>query len=111
MSSTSGPVTVINVFTPQPGRIDEFLQMQTEALARFRGRVDGLRGSRLFRALDGRNAIQVSMFESREALERFTGSDAFASHRDRVMPLLEQADPSLYELVYEAGNITAGAAT
>ncbi|MGF1626108.1 MAG: putative quinol monooxygenase [Alphaproteobacteria bacterium] len=98
------PVTVINVFTPRPGRLEDLVAVQQAALPGFRGRVPGLLGSRFYRALDGRNAVLVSVFETPDDFQQFRGSDLFAAHRDRISPLLEGTNPGLYELVYEAGE-------
>jgi len=97
-------VAVINVFTPRSGKLDEFVRVQQAALPGFRGRIPGLRGSRLYRSLDGRNAVLISVFERAEDFQRFRQSDLFTAQRDRIAPLLERADPGLYELVYEAGS-------
>lgn len=102
------PVTIINMFTPKPGRFEDFLAVQQAALPGFRGRVPGLLGSRFYRALDGRSAVLVSVFETPEDFQQFRGSDLFAAHRDRISPLLEGVNPGLYELVYEAGVGAAG---
>ena len=41
------PVVGINVITPKPGLFDEFMELQLAQLNRLRGKVAGLRGSRL----------------------------------------------------------------
>lgn len=107
MSNPDTPpaVTVINVFTAKPDRLEEFVAVQRAALPGFPERIPGLRGSRLYRCRDGIHAALVSTFESAEHHRRFRESDEFAGHRARLAPLLERAEPAVYELVYESGRL------
>jgi heme-degrading monooxygenase HmoA len=101
----SAPFVVINTFTPKPGQQAAFLEAQLAGLGLLRGRIDGLRGSRMHRALDSEDAILVSVFESRAAFERFRDSELFAAHRQRISPVLEKTAPGFYAPVYEAGTV------
>jgi hypothetical protein len=49
------PYVSISVITPKPGRFEEFMELQLAQHHRMRGQVQGLRGGRLFRSLDGRS--------------------------------------------------------
>ena len=76
-SNTGQPVVLINPFTLKPGKMDEFLALQTEALQRFRGHIPGWRGGRLHRAVDGDTAVLMSVFDSADAHRRFLETAGF----------------------------------
>ena len=98
-------VTVLNIFTPKPGWLDAFIEVQRTSLPRLARNIQGFRGSRLFRALDGTTAAMISVFDSPEDLKRWTASEPFAAHREKLSTMLERAAPGVYEVVYEAGSI------
>ena len=95
------PVVLINVFTLKEGKLDEFIELQTAALHNFKGKVPGWLGSRLHRELDGSSAVMMSIFESREDINRWYETKLFSEHRAKVIPLVERAEPKLYEVVYK----------
>ena len=104
-SNTGKPVVLINTFTLKPGKMDEFLALQTEALQRFRGHIPGWRGGRLHRAVDGDTAVLMSVFDSADAHRRFLETAGFDEHRQRVLPLVEDVQPAYYEIVHESGSL------
>ena len=105
MSTQTKPVVVINVFTPRPDTMDEFLSLQVAALPGLRAGATGSRGSRLFRADDSSKAVMVSVFDTSEDFKVFSESAELAAHRAKILPLIERAEPSLYQLVYQAGDV------
>ena len=98
-------VTVLNIFTPKPGWLDAFVEVQRTSLPRLGRNIQGFRGSRLFRALDGTTAAMISVFDSPEDFKRWTASEAFVVHREKLATMIERTAPGVYELVYEAGSI------
>src|SRR5688500_3552579 len=60
------PYVSISVITPKPDRFEEFMELQLAQHHRVRGQVQGLRGGRLFRSLDGRGVVLVTAFETVE---------------------------------------------
>jgi quinol monooxygenase YgiN len=104
-SENAAELTVINLFTPKAGRLDDFVAAQKAGLPSFRGQVPGLRYGSFYRSLDGKTAVLISVFESPAHFEQFRGSELFAAYRDTIVPLLERSDPGLYTLVYESGNV------
>ena len=106
-SDGTGPVVLINVFTPRPGKLDAFVETQAAELHRLTSEqaVKGWRGSRLHRALDGKTAVMVTVFDTIGDHKRWVASPAFAEHLDRTRPLIERAEPGYYQLVAEAGRI------
>ena len=105
MNTRNDSVVVINIFTPKPGALNDFLALQTAALPGLRAGTSGARGSRLYRAEDGGKVIMLSVFDTGEDFEKFTAGEAFASHRAKMLPLLEKAEPGRYQLVFQAGEV------
>jgi|ERR1700722_14592084 len=105
MNTRTGSVVVINVFTPKPDALDDFLAVQIAALPGLRAGATGARVSRLLRADDGSKAVMVSVFDTPEDFKRFTESTEFAAHRAKILPFLERAEPGRYQLVYQAGDV------
>jgi heme-degrading monooxygenase HmoA len=103
-------VTTINLFTPKPGKLDEFVEVQKAALSGFRGAVPGLQTSRFYRSPEAGTAVLISVFDTREHFERFRASELFAAHRERIAPLLAGASPGVYELVYRTTKVEHEAA-
>jgi len=98
-------VTVLNIFTPKPGWLDAFIEVQRASLPRLARNIQGFRGSRLFRALDGTTAAMISVFDSPEDLKRWTASEPFVTHREKLATMIDRTAPGVYEVVYEAGSI------
>ena len=92
----------INIFTPKPGSMDEFIAVQLQALPALA--VPGSSGSRLYRAKDGRRAILIAFFTDEAAHRRFMEAPAFQRHRERLLPLLEDTTPGYFTLVYSRDN-------
>jgi heme-degrading monooxygenase HmoA len=97
---SSKPLFNINIFTPQPGRLDDFIRAQLDAVPRL-GDINGLTESRLFRAEDGSHAIIMAGFESVEAHREFQNSAAFQEERAKLRPLLEATQAGFFRLVHE----------
>jgi heme-degrading monooxygenase HmoA len=99
-SFNSKPLVHINILTPKPGRLDDFISSQLEgrpSLAQIRG----LSTSRLYRAEDGSRAIVVAGFDCVEAYEEFQKNPAFQAERARLKPLLEGVQAAFYRLIYD----------
>jgi len=92
----------INVFTPKPGRLDDFITVQLEGVTRL-GEVRGLSESRLYRAEDGSRAMIVAGFDSVEAHREFLNSAAFQAERAKLLPLIESTAPGCYRLIHDRG--------
>jgi heme-degrading monooxygenase HmoA len=105
MSTRSGPVVVVNVFTPKPDALDDFLAVQIAALPGLRAGATGARGSRLLRADDGSKAVMVSVFDTAEDFKRFNESAPLAAHRAKMQQFLDRADAGHYQLVYQSGDV------
>ena len=94
------PLFSINIFTPKPGRLDEFIAAQLDSVPRL-GEVRGLNESRFYRAEDGSHAIILAGFDSAEDLREFQSSAAFQTERAKLARLIEGTKPGLYRLIHE----------
>jgi heme-degrading monooxygenase HmoA len=99
------PIAVLNVFTIKEGWLDAFVEVQRASLPGLGRQIPGFRGSRLYRAVDGTNAAMISVFDSPEHFKRWTASEPFAAHRDKISTMMERAAPGVYEVVYESGSV------
>jgi heme-degrading monooxygenase HmoA len=104
-AAASRVVTVLNIFTPKPGWLDAFVEVQRSSLPGLARNIQGFRGSRLFRAVDGTTAAMISVFDSTEDLKRWMASEPFATHRKKLSTMIDRTAPGIYEVVYEAGSI------
>ena len=94
------PLFNISIFTPKPGRLDDFLAAQLAGLPRL-GAIRGLNQSRTFRAENGSRAVLMSGFDSLEAFRDFQNGAPFQAERARLLPLLEKAEPGFFRLVQD----------
>lgn len=104
-ATQGSPFIAVNTFTPRAGAVEEFVALQTAALPALTAHAAGWRGTRLYRAADGTKVVMISVFAGVDDFERFEAGPAFASHRARVLPLLERAEPVRCNLLYEAGVV------
>lgn len=105
MGAIKTSVVLINVITPKAGKIDEVVAYQANAQRQYAGAVDGLIGTRLHRALDGKNVVVTTIFESVEHHRRWIEDKTFLGHVNGLKPLIERAEPGYYEIVAESGRI------
>src|SRR5258708_29137857 len=94
-----GQLAHINIFTPKPGMMDDFINAQLQGLPTF-GEIPGSRGSLFYRAKDDSHVILISLFEDEAAHRRFMDTPAFHHHRPRLMQLLQGTKPRYYTLSY-----------
>jgi heme-degrading monooxygenase HmoA len=94
-----GQLAHINIFTPKPGRMDDFINAQLQGLPTL-GDIPGSQGSLFYRANDDSHAILIALFEDEASHRRFMETPAFHRHRERLMPLLEGTRPGFYTLTY-----------
>jgi heme-degrading monooxygenase HmoA len=100
----SKPLFHINIFTPKPGRLDDFITAQLEGVPRL-GEVRGLGESRFYRAEDGSRAMIMAGFDSVEAHRAFLNSAAFQAERARLLPLIESTEPGFYRLIHDRNRL------
>ncbi|MFC4235527.1 antibiotic biosynthesis monooxygenase [Thalassospira xianhensis] len=104
-AETGDEIVTVSLVTPKPGRIDEFIEIQTSFQKSVAGRIEGLLGGRLLRSEDGQSLIIMSRFKTHDDLARWSGSELFAGHMARVRPLLAKAHPSRYTAIWRSGDV------
>ena len=102
-STVEGPVMLVNIFTPKPGKEQAFIDAQTGEYRRLE--VDGWVGNRLGRSVDGGKLVNVAVFETIAKYNAWRASDEFAAHVDVIAPYMESAAPGMYEVLYRAGDV------
>ncbi len=96
------PVTVINRIMVKPGMMDEFIAVQRRFAESPSSR--GFMGGRMYRSVDGRSAVLVSTFQSKNAQEDMFQRAEFKEHLAKLQPLVESSSPSVYEEAYTSGG-------
>jgi len=89
----------ITIFTAKAEYFDAFLETQLENLPSL-GALSGSLAAQFYIARDERRAILVSQFRDQEHLGGFQQTEAFLAHRERLRPMLDGTQSSLYTLAY-----------
>lgn len=96
----SGPVVLINIFTPKNGDLDAFVAAQLGEYERQRGVASGWIGNTLCRAVDETTAVNVAVFRSLPDYRAWRDSKDFAEHLEIIRPFVESSRPGMYFPVY-----------
>ncbi|WP_062050413.1 putative quinol monooxygenase [Bacillus sp. JCM 19034] len=98
-------VVWMNVFTIKPGKLDEFIAIQSEELQAFarNGKVLGWLGSRLYRSVDDNKATMMSVFESVEAHKSWNEKADFSEHIKKIGHLIENTEGGYYTVGESVG--------
>ncbi|MBS1969394.1 MAG: antibiotic biosynthesis monooxygenase [Bdellovibrionales bacterium] len=97
-------VSVINIFTVKNGKLDEFIDLQQRFASELSKNFDGLIGGRMFKGLDGKTAVLVSVFASMEQQEAVRKLPMFQTHIEHLRTLIDEAKPALFEIAYTVGE-------
>ena len=100
-----GKVVLINKFTAKPGQLEKLIAAQTAEYKRLLGKVEGWKGNRLIKALDGKNAINIAVFDNMTSYNKWRDSKLFRDHVEIIKPYIEKAEPGMYEILYDAGEL------
>lgn len=103
MDTAAAPVVNISVIRPKAGHLEDFMALQLEQHRRVRGKVDGLRGARLFRSEEG--VVLISVFDSAAQADAFRLDPMFTDHIARVRPLIETSEAGAFTQAYAVGDI------
>lgn len=90
-SKANDQFTLVNLFTPKPGAIDQFLQMQLDDTAQMRDNASaaGWLNNEVYRTRDGERLIVVTRFANAESQAKWTQTAQFLDHRARIAPMLD----------------------
>lgn len=102
---TKGKVVLVNKFTAKPGQLDKFIEAQMGEYKRLLGKVEGWQGNRLIKALDGKNAINIAVFDNMKSYTKWRDSKLFKDHVEIIKPFIEKSEPGMYEILYDAGQL------
>jgi quinol monooxygenase YgiN len=90
-------VTLINVFTVDPGRQDELVQLLDDATEQVMRKLPGFVSANIHRGLDGRHVANYAQWASREAMEAMLANPE-AQHHMRLAASMAQYAPNLYRV-------------
>ncbi len=101
----TGPVVLVSTVTPKPGKTLELIYEEISALYRLAGEAGepGFLSNRVYRALDDRTAVMVSVFETAWHHQRWLKSDFYKEQARRLERLADLVEPGCYELVFQEG--------
>ena len=92
-------VTLINYFNVNPEDKDELARLELEESIQYSDEREGEMAAIVHRSLSGDRVFDYAQWRSQAAIEKFTQSDAFQQHLERVSHLDFQSDPRPYEVV------------
>ena len=91
------PVILINVFTVDPARQAELVELLTRATADGVSQVPGFVGSTLHRSLDGTKVTMYARWDSAEAYAAMRANPEASPYLDRALEIAS-FDPGMYEI-------------
>jgi quinol monooxygenase YgiN len=97
-TSPSGPVTVINVFTVEPAKQRELVELLVLATDGFVIHVPGFLSSTLHRSLDGTKVTMVAQWRSVRDYQAMRAGPALTRLLEKALTLA-RFEPGMYEVV------------
>lgn len=99
-TSTAGhqPLTLINVFTVEPDRQQELVELLTLATTSSVRQVPGFVSASLHRSLDGRRVTMYAQWRSHADYERMRANPAASPYLTRALTFAS-FEPGMYEVV------------
>jgi quinol monooxygenase YgiN len=96
--NVSPPVMLINVFTVEPTRQEELIDLLTRATQASVRHAPGFISARLHRSLDGTKVTMYAQWGSREAYQAMRQDPGPSPYLDRALAIAT-FDPGMYEVV------------
>jgi hypothetical protein len=93
-------IVLVNVFTLDPDKTEEFVSTQVAEYKRLKGQFAGSYTANLHVSLDRTKAVNYANFASVEDYVAMRNHPAFADHLKRLQGLVMKSEPQLYEVVY-----------
>lgn len=93
-------IVLINIFTLDPDKTEQFVATQVGEYKRLKGQFPGSYTANLHVSLDRTRAANYAHFASVEDYVAMRNSPEFADHLKRLQGLVVKADPQLYQVVY-----------
>jgi quinol monooxygenase YgiN len=95
----SGVTTLINVFTVDPTRQQQLVDVLTQATQEVIRHLPGFVSANIHASLDGTKVVNYAQWESREALEAMLADSRARPHLDEAAAL-GSFEPNLYEVAF-----------
>jgi quinol monooxygenase YgiN len=92
------PVTLINVFTVDPAKQDELVDLLAGATEASVRHAPGFISARLHRSLDGTKVTMYAQWQSREAYQAMRGDPGSRPYLERALAIAT-FEPGMYEVV------------
>jgi quinol monooxygenase YgiN len=96
--NVSPPVTLINVFTVDPTKQEELIDLLARATEASVRHAPGFISARLHRSLDGMKVTMYAQWESREAYQAMRQDPGPRPYLERALAIAT-FDPGMYEVV------------
>lgn len=93
-------IVLINIFTLDPEKTEQFVSTQVAEYKRLKGQFSGSYTANLHISLDQTRAANYANFSSVEDYVAMRNSPEFADHLKRLQGLVVKADPQLYQVIY-----------
>jgi antibiotic biosynthesis monooxygenase (ABM) superfamily enzyme len=93
-------IVLINIFTLDPDKAEQFVATQVSEYKRLKGQFPGSYTANLHVSLDCTRAANYAHFTSVEDYVAMRNSPEFADHLQRLQGLVVKAEPQLYQVVY-----------
>jgi quinol monooxygenase YgiN len=98
--STTNPVTtLVNVFTVDPARQQQLVDVLIEATEQVMRHIPGYVSANIHQSIDGTHVVNYAQWRSREAFEAMLQDPTAATHM-RKAAALAAFEPHLYSVVY-----------
>jgi len=95
---TDSPVTLINVFTVDPARQRELIELLTQATEKSIRHAAGFQSARLHRSLDGRKVTMYAVWRSEADYQAMRADPAPLPYLQRALEFAT-FEPGMYEVV------------
>ncbi|KAM3096263.1 hypothetical protein ACKFKF_22940 [Phormidesmis sp. 146-12] len=93
-------IVLINIFTLDPDKAEQFVATQVGEYKRLKGQFPGSYTANLHISLDRTRAANYAHFTSVEEYVVMRNSPEFADHLQRLQGLVIKAEPQLYQVIY-----------
>jgi len=93
-------IVLINIFTIDPDKAEQFVATQVAEYKRLKGQFPGSYTANLHVSLDRTRAANYANFTSVEDYMAMRNSPEFADHLKRLQGLVVKAEPQLYQVIY-----------
>ena len=98
ISKDPNVVTLINVFTVEPGKQQKLIDLLIEATEKTMRHLPGFISANLHRSLDGKQVVNYAQWRSRQDFEAMLHNPAAIPHMQEIASFTK-FDPNLYDVI------------